>query len=121
MENMSFSFIAKKLVIWFSLVLLIVALGMYVHREIFTDNLAIFLYLNVHISIKDHSSTMKYIDCDKIICFLSVSAIREKGTIGECFGKCADLGIDCDELCKDSGFPGGGCIPIQKDCCCVYG
>ncbi|WOH13466.1 hypothetical protein DCAR_0832976 [Daucus carota subsp. sativus] len=68
---MSFSFIAKKIVIWFSLVLLIVAL--------------------------------------------------EKGTIGECLGKCADLGIDCDELCRDSGFPGGGCIPILKECCCVYG
>ncbi|XP_074341288.1 uncharacterized protein LOC141678795 [Apium graveolens] len=64
MENMSFSFIAKELVIWISLILLIVSL-------------------------------------------VSASADREKGRIGECFGKCADLGIDCDELCRDSGFHGG--------------
>ncbi|KAK1381132.1 hypothetical protein POM88_027876 [Heracleum sosnowskyi] len=74
MENMSFSFIAKKLVIWISLILLIVSL---------------------------------------------VSAISENGTLGDCFGKCAKLGTDCDEFCRASGYSAGTCF--LKDCCCIYG
>lgn len=46
-ENMSFSFIAKKLVIWISLVMLIISLGMYVHHESYIHSICQLLNTNI--------------------------------------------------------------------------
>ncbi|WOH13468.1 hypothetical protein DCAR_0832978 [Daucus carota subsp. sativus] len=77
---MGFSFIAKILMIWISLALLIVSLGMDVHHKIDTHIL--------------------------MIIFFDLSAGDDATT---CFFKCKGQD-DCDAFCRNLQFIGGTCM-----------
>ena len=123
MESMQFSFLAKKLVIWISLILLIVSLGKYVHHEIYPCTTSHIYTLYTLMYFDKCGYYMVLISFGKFIIriglVVSASAISEKGQNGICLASCSDVG-DCNQFCLDQNIGAKGGVCIIKSCCCIF-